>query len=109
MKTLLVVIVLLAAGYVGYAKFLRATPERACARITQLCTSAEPVPAHQRSCVAFFDKLDANSETHPAEVVQCVLDAHSCSQAIGCTAGGAMKLGVSAAGDFFDGFQQSMK
>jgi hypothetical protein len=38
-----------------------------------------------------------------------VLEAKSCAEAIGCTAGGAVKIGTGVAKGFLDGFQKSVK
>jgi hypothetical protein len=109
MKTFLAILLVAAGGYLAYAHFLRVTPRRACLHLNELCSDTPPDPEDQKSCVALFDQLDAQSTTHPAEAVECVLDAHSCAQAAGCTAGAAMKLGVGTAHDFIDGLEKSMK
>ena len=112
MKKLLVVAVLLGGGgWIAYAKLLRPTPERACARLHALCgAQARDRDDDPKDCVELFDTIrDDSGADDAAKTAQCVLDAKSCPEAIGCAAGGAVKLGTGAARGFVDGFAKSVK
>lgn len=108
MKKLIVVAILVGVGgWLAYAKVLRPAPKRACAHLHELCDDRSD---DDKSCDDFFDAIRNNSGTTDADkTATCVLDARSCPEAIGCTAGGAVKLGAGAARGFLDGFQKSMK
>jgi hypothetical protein len=108
MKKLLVVAVVLAAGgWLAYAKVLRPAPKRACDRLAELC--GEHRKSDDTSCSDFFDELASSGGEDNGKTAQCVLDARSCPEAIGCTAGGAVKIGAGVAKSFLEGFQKSVK
>ncbi|HEX8951655.1 MAG TPA: hypothetical protein VF997_00215 [Polyangia bacterium] len=111
MKKLLVVAVLVGAGgWLAYARVLRPAPKRACDRLAELCGDSRRGAADDKSCADFFDALAKNGGADDAsKTAACVLEAKSCPAAIGCTAGGAVKLGAGAARGFLDGFEKSMK
>lgn len=108
MKKLAIVALLVGVGgWFAWAKVLRPAPKRACAHLHELCNDRSD---DEKSCDDFFDAIRNNSGADDADkTAQCVLDARSCPEAIGCTAGGAVKLGAGAAKGFLDGFQKSMK
>jgi hypothetical protein len=108
-KLLLAAVVLGVGGYFAYAKVLRPAPKRACDRMAELCEDSGGKHVDDKSCTDFFDALKKNDEADAAKIAQCVLDAKSCGEAVGCEAGGALKLGTNAAKSFLDGFQKSIK
>ena len=108
-KLLVVAVIVAAAGWLAYAKLLRPTPQRACDRIAQLCGDSGRASSDDKSCADFFDALAAHGDEQSGKTAQCVLDARSCPEALGCTAGGAVKIGAGVAKGFLDGFQKSVK
>ena len=57
----------------------------------------------------FFDAIKNNASSEDADkTAQCVLDSKTCPEAIGCMAGGGVKLGAGAARSFLDGFQRGV-
>lgn len=108
MKKLLVVAVVVAAGWIAYAKVLRPAPKRACAHLHDLCNSQ--TRDDDASCTDFFDAIRDNGGSDAADkTATCVLDARTCPEAIGCAAGGAVHLATGAAHGFMSGFERSMK
>jgi hypothetical protein len=106
MKKLLVVLVVLGVGgYFAYAKILRPPAKRACIKMHDLCGEK----GDDKECTEFFDTLKKTDADANDKTAQCVLEATSCPQAIGCYAGGAIKLGTGFAKDFLDGMQKSMR
>jgi hypothetical protein len=108
-KLLLVAVIFAAGGWIAYAKVLRPAPRRACDRLADLCGDAKRDASDDKSCSDFFDALQKNGGDDTDKTAQCVLDARSCPEAIGCTAGGAVKLGAGVAKNFLDGFAKSVK
>jgi len=110
-KLVFVAVVLGVGGYFAWAKVLRPAPERACARLHALCGEQARDPGDDpKDCTELFDALrNDGSADDAAKTAQCVLDARSCPEAIGCAAGGAVKLGAGAARGFLDGFAKSVK
>ncbi len=112
MKKLIAIAVLVAAGgWVAYGRWLAPAPRRACAHLHALCGGeARDADDDAKDCSEFFDAIRNNSGAADADkTATCVLDARSCPEAIGCTAGGAVKLGAGAARGFLDGLQKAMK
>jgi hypothetical protein len=106
MKALLAVIVLAGLGYIAYAKVIAPSPTRACDRMADLC-GQKLEPNDRTQCVQLFEGIQKNDADDKS--VKCVLDAKTCAEAIGCTAGGATKVGITAAGQFLEGFSKSVK
>ena len=113
MKKLLVVAVVLAVGgWFAYAKVLRPAPKRACDRLAELCGDHRDRGDRgddDTSCTDFFDTVAKSGGDEAGKTASCVLEAKSCAEAIGCTAGGAVKVGAGVAKSFVDGFQKSVK
>ncbi|MCU1277273.1 MAG: hypothetical protein JWM53_819 [bacterium] len=110
MKKLVLAAVLVGVGgWFAYAKVLRPAPKRACDRIAELCGDSGRGKLDDKSCSDFFDELAKNGGENTGKTAACVLDAKSCPEAIGCTAGGAVRLGAGVAKNFLDGFQKSVK
>lgn len=105
-KLLLVAVIVGVGGYFAYAKVLRPAPKRACARMAELCGDSS---RDDKSCTEFFDEVAKNGGEESGKTAQCVLEAKSCPEAIGCTAGGAVKIGAGVAKSFLEGFQKSVK
>jgi len=110
-KIVIAALVVGVGGYFAYAEVLRPAPKRACSRLHQLCgDQMRDDDDDKKDCTEFFDAIRNNSgETDANKTAQCVLDARSCPEAIGCVAGGGLKLGTGAAKGFLDGFQKSMR
>ena len=108
-KLLVVAIVLGVGGYFAYAKVLRPAPKRACDRLADLCGSSARDNDDPKSCTEFFDEVQKSGGDDSGKTASCVLEAKSCAEAIGCTAGGAVKVGTGVAKSFLDGFQKSVK
>jgi hypothetical protein len=107
MKKLIVIAAVLGVGgWLAYAKVLRPAPKRACARLHELCNDRDR--DNDKSCTDFFDALKNTGGEANDKTAQCVLEANSCAEAIGCTAGGAVKLGAGVAKNFLGGFQKSV-
>src|SRR5262245_22664881 len=106
-KLLFVAVIVSVAGYFAWAKVLQPAPKRACDRMVQLCGKADSSDAG--SCEEFFDALDKAGGDEPGKTAQCVLDAKNCAEAVGCAAGGAMKIGAGAAKSFIDGLGKALK
>ena len=104
MKKLVVVVLLLGVGgYVAWAKVLRA-PRRACSHLKTICTNDDA-----NDCTDFFDAMKENAGSDEAnKTAQCVLDSTTCPEAMGCMAGGGIKLGAGAARSFLDGLQRAV-
>ena len=110
MKTILVVaIVLGVGGWLAYAKVLRPAPKRACDRLVELCGDAGRDKSDDKSCTDFFDQVANSGGDEGGKSARCVLEAKSCPEAIGCAAGGAVKVGAGVAKGFLDGFQKSVR
>ncbi|HEY2744430.1 MAG TPA: hypothetical protein VGL86_07400 [Polyangia bacterium] len=110
MKKLLVVAIILGVGgYFAYAKVLRPAPKRACDRLAELCDGSQRSHDDDKSCTDFFDEVGKSGGDESGKTASCVLEAKSCAEAIGCTAGGAVKVGAGVAKSFLDGFQKSVK
>ena len=112
MKKLIVLAVIVGVGgYFAYAKVLRPAPKRACARVHELCgAQARDQGDDDNDCGEFFDAVANNAGADEAnKAARCVLDARTCPEAMGCMAGGGIKLGAGAARSFLDGLQKSMK
>lgn len=109
MRKLVVVVGMLAvAGGVAW-KLWRPMPKRACAHMRELCRH-DGDSDDAAECVEFFDQLRSNAGADEAgKTARCMLDARTCLEAVGCNAGGAVKLGAGAAKSFLDGFQKAMK
>lgn len=109
-KLIIVAMILGVGGYFAWAKVLRPAPKRACDRLADLCGDAAPRDSDDKSCTEFFDALATHGgEADTGKTAQCVLDAKTCPEALGCTAGGAVRLGTGVAKSFLDGFQKSVK
>jgi hypothetical protein len=110
-KLLLVAIALGVGGWYAYAKVLRPAPKRACARLHQLCGEQMRDDADDdKDCTELFDAIRSNGGSGEVDkTAQCVLEAKSCPEAIGCTAGGAVKLGAGFAKSFVEGLAKSVK
>ena len=108
-KLVIVAVVLGVGGWLAYAKVLKPAPKRACDRIAELCGDSRRGTRDDKSCTEFFDEVAQSGGDDSGKTAQCVLEAKSCAEAIGCTAGGALKIGAGAAKGFFDGFQKSVK
>ena len=108
-KLLLVAIILGVGGYFAYAKVLRPAPKRACDHLAALCGESPDKDSDGKSCTEFFDELGKTGGEENGKTATCVLEAKSCAEAIGCTAGGAVKIGAGVAKGFLDGFQKSVK
>ncbi len=106
MKKLVFVAILVGAGWLAYAQVLRPAPKRACARLHELCGDTQP--DDDKSCTDFFDTVRRHSDDGD-KTAQCVLDAKTCPEAIGCATGGALKIGAGAAKGFLDGFNRSIR
>lgn len=103
-KLIVVALVLGVGGYVAWAKVLR-TPKRACSHLKTMCSDHEDAD----DCSEFFDAIKNNASSEDADkTAQCVLDSKTCPEAIGCMAGGGVKLGAGAARSFLDGFQRGV-
>jgi hypothetical protein len=110
MKKLLVVAILVGVGgWFAYAKVLRPAPKRACDHMAELCGDSGRGKSDDKSCTDFFDELKKTGGEDSDKTAQCVLEAKGCAEAIGCTAGGALKIGAGAAKGFLEGFQKSVK
>jgi hypothetical protein len=107
-KLLLVAVIVGVGGYFAYAKVLRPPAARACAKMHDLCDDKRSSD-DDKSCTDFFETLKKTNAESNDKTAQCVLEASSCAQAVGCTAGGAIKLGTGVAKDFLEGMQKSMK
>jgi hypothetical protein len=107
-KLVLVAIILGVGGYFAYAKLLRPPPKRACIKLHDLCAGNKSAERNDKSCTEFFAEIKKQDAQAADKTAQCVLEATSCGQAVGCTAGGALKLGTGLAKDFLDGFQKSI-
>ncbi len=105
-KLLLAAVVLGVGGWFAYAKVVRPPAKRACARLADLCGDPK---RDDHECTDFFDSLQRNDAASVDKVTACVADARTCAEAVGCTAGGALHLGVGAARSFLDGVQKSIK
>lgn len=108
-KLLFVAVIVGAGGWFAYAKVLRTAPKRACDRLEELCGDSARDKSDDKSCTDFFDALKRNGGDDTDKTAQCVLEARTCPEAIGCTAGGAVKLGTGVAKNFLDGFAKSVK
>ena len=106
MKKLIVIAIIGVGGWFAYAKVLRPAPKRACAHLHALCNDSNS--DDDKSCTDFFDALKTTGGESNDKTAQCVLEATTCPEAIGCTAGGAVKLGTGFAKNFLDGFQKSV-
>ena len=108
-KLLVAAIVCGVGGYFAYAKVLRPAPKRACDRLAELCGDSGRGTSDQQECTDFFDTLAKSDSNERGKTAQCVLEAKSCPEALGCTAGGAVKLGAGVAKGFFEGFGKSVR
>ncbi len=99
------------AGWLAWTRLLRPAPKRACAHMHELCSGNADVAADDSNeCDEFFDDLRSTAGPDEAgKTAQCMLDAKTCLEAVGCNAGGAVKLGAGAAKSFLGGFQKAMK
>ena len=111
MKKLIVVAMIVGVGgWFAWAKVLRPAPKRACDRLADLCGNSAPRDSDDNSCSEFFDALATQGgEKDTNKTALCVLDAKTCPEALGCTTGGAVRLGTGVAKGFLDGFQKSVK
>lgn len=106
MKAILVVIVLVGLGYLAYAKAIAPSPARACDHLADLC-SQKLDPAESAQCTQLFDGIQKNNPVDSS--ARCVIDAKTCAEAIGCVAGGATRVGLTAGGQLLDGFMKGLK
>ena len=107
MKKLLVLVVVLGVGaWFAWARLLRPAPKRACAHLHALCGHSPDAEDDAKDCDDFFDTVSKNDGD---KTIQCVLDAKTCPEALGCSAGGAIKLGTTAAKGFLNGFSKTAK
>lgn len=112
MKKLVAVVVVVGAfGWVAWMKVLRPAPKRACAHVRTLCGKTGDVAADDGDeCGEFFEDLKSTAGDDEAhKTAECMIDAKTCLEAVGCQAGGGVKLGVGAAKSFLQGFQKAMK
>jgi hypothetical protein len=99
-----------AAGYVAWAKMLRAPEKRACAHLAALCRGedGEMGDAKSGECADFFAALKSHAPDALERTTSCVDEARSCGQAVGCVAGGGIQIGTGFARDFADGLSKSL-
>jgi hypothetical protein len=107
MKIFLVLVVLSVGGYVAYAKLLANSPARACAHMKDLCAVAHPSDEDQHQCDELLEALGKGEDRD--RVSSCMIEAKQCSEAVGCAAGGAVRLGVGAAKGMLNGFQKAVQ
>jgi len=103
MKKLLAVAVVLGLGAVVYAKVIRSSPEtRACERINSLCGQKVEVG----ECREAFDEAEKIlGEKVVDRATDCMDDADTCMEAVGCMAGAT----THALEDFEKGFERSKR
>jgi hypothetical protein len=105
MKKLVVVLVLLGAGYLAYGRWFR--PERrACAKLASLCgNDREDVD----SCVADLEDLKHTMGGDlTAKLDRCIADANSCPEGNGCFVGVGLSGVGDAVGSFFKGLGRGL-
>jgi hypothetical protein len=90
---------------VTWAYVIKSPPRRACERMADLCGEQGKDP---KQCDNYFAELDKTGPGESAKVATCISEAQSCAQAVGCTAGGALKIGADAAKDFLDGLGKAL-
>ena len=105
MKIVVGLLVLLIGSWVVYAKVLRPEPVRACERVASLC-GVKLSADDEQQCASTFEQL-APDDRHQG--AQCIVDAKSCGEAVGCASGTMAKMGMRAAGQFLEGFGRGMK
>ncbi len=110
MKKAIVVVILLCvvAGGVAFA-LTRGTPERQlCTQVAKLC-KVEGTVKDLDECASDLEKLKEHlGEKRLEETAECVDEAGSCPDAMGCMAGTGMKVLQEAAGEFLKGLGRSL-
>jgi hypothetical protein len=107
-KLLLALVIVGAGGYFAWARLLRPPARRACAHVVTLCHHDSDI-SDEKECLDFFDTLGKNDAAGVAKVADCMAEANSCGEAVGCYAGGAIRLGTGFARDVVKGIDKSMK
>jgi hypothetical protein len=108
MKKLLILLVLVAAGYAAYALVLRPPARRTCLRAADLC-GLDPRGNETEQCVQMLDSLRKSNPESVEQVTTCMAEAKSCGAAAGCASGVAMTLGAGFVKEFLGGLQKSIK
>jgi hypothetical protein len=106
MKKLLVLVVLMVAGYAGYAYVVRPPEKRACVRLAELC-GLDAGGEQTLRCNEMLVALKKSNAEGVARLADCVGEAKSCGEAAGCASGAILSAGASFAKDFLSGLQKS--
>jgi hypothetical protein len=109
MKKALVLLLLLGVGgYFAWAYLLRPSEKRACAHLVELCSDRDPAQAQAR-CDEYFDTMKKQSPQEIDTVSKCVREATSCGEAVGCQAGGALRMGLDLGKGLLNGMQKALE
>jgi hypothetical protein len=110
MKKLVIVVVVLGVlvGGVAWA-FTRKPERRLCVRVGELC-GAEASLGDYEQCVDEMERLSKVVGEEPFEnAAECVDDADSCVQAMGCVTGAGYRALPKLAEEFFKGFNDAQR
>jgi len=103
---LLVVAVIVVAGWLGYRRFLRPPEARACAAVADRCDLAD----EGKTCERFFRELrKAGADETVERLAHCLIESSSCADAAGCASGVGGALFSRAALDFLDGLRRGSR
>jgi hypothetical protein len=107
-KKILVIAVLAALAYGGYAFVLRPPAKRTCLRAAELC-GLDPAGKQAEQCVQMFDSIKKSDPASVERVTTCISEAKTCGEAAGCASGMALTLGTGFVQDFLKGIQKSTR
>jgi hypothetical protein len=105
MKWLIAILVVAVGGWLVWSYVIKSPPRRACERMADLCGNTG---GDAKSCDSYFAEIEKTGPGEAAKVATCINESQSCAQAVGCTAGGALKIGADAAKNFLDGLSKSL-
>jgi hypothetical protein len=109
MKKVIAVVVLLTLVAGGVWAFTRTPERRLCQKMGKLCR-VEGNYRDYDACVDTVEDLAATFGEEPvAQAADCVDDAQTCAEGIGCVAGVSASVVEGMIGDFKKGFDRSHK
>jgi hypothetical protein len=112
MKKALAVILVLGIGGAGVAAFayMRNPGRSACVRVADLCGEKNGGKEELDKCTDDIDQWRKVAGDAPVDKgIQCVDEAKTCGEAMGCVAGAGVKGFQNAVDDFMKGFGKGLK
>jgi hypothetical protein len=109
MKTLVILVLLAGVGYGAYKLTIgRPAEKRACAHLVDLCGDDHSDKDVADCEQTFADLRKIGGDDSVDKPAQCLADAKTCGEGVGCVAGAMGRAGINFGSDFFKGLDHSL-